>query len=131
MGYWKKVQVELDEIGDSTDGIDIEKEMREAMMEDKLHCDGCKKDGSFNEDDSPLLYSQDWDNKIYCNDCIPKSWNEKEMRESIINEYYIKGVSYSQVEARSEAEAIQKYKENILDYICDNWEVEVIESEVE
>ena len=32
MGYWKKVQVELDEIGDSTDGIDIEKEMREAMM---------------------------------------------------------------------------------------------------
>ena len=41
MGYWKKVQVELDEMGDSTDGIDIEKEMREAMMEDKLHCDGC------------------------------------------------------------------------------------------
>tara|TARA_R110000824_G_scaffold80961_1_gene203394 strand:+ start:446 stop:685 length:240 start_codon:yes stop_codon:yes gene_type:complete len=78
MGYWKKVQVELDEIGDSTDGIDIEKEMRKAMM----------------------------------------------------NEYTIKGVSYSQVEARSEAEAIQKYKENILDYICDNWEVEVIESEV-
>ena len=32
MGYWKKVQVELDEIGDSTDGIDIEKEMRKAMM---------------------------------------------------------------------------------------------------
>ena len=78
MGYWKNRKMELDELGDSTDGIDIEKEMREA----------------------------------------------------IINEYYIKGVSYSQVEARSEAEAIQKYKENILDYICDNWEVEVIESEV-
>ena len=28
MGYWKKVQVELDEMGDSTDGIDIEKEMK-------------------------------------------------------------------------------------------------------
>ena len=28
MGYWKKVQAELDEMGDSTDGIDIEKEMK-------------------------------------------------------------------------------------------------------
>ena len=40
-------------------------------------CDGCKKDGSFNDDDSPLLYGQDWDNKIYCDDCIPKWWEEK------------------------------------------------------
>jgi len=46
-------------------------------MEDKLQCDGCKKDGSFNDDDSPLLYGQDWDNKIYCDDCIPKWWEEK------------------------------------------------------
>tara|TARA_R110001583_G_scaffold126593_1_gene278202 strand:+ start:51 stop:212 length:162 start_codon:yes stop_codon:yes gene_type:complete len=47
------------------------------MMEDKLQCDECKKDGSFNDDDLPLLYGQDWDNKIYCDDCIPKWWNEK------------------------------------------------------
>ena len=77
MGYWKNVKIELDEIGDSTDGIDIEKEMRECITEDKLKCDECKKDGSFNDDDLPLLYGQDWDNKIYCNDCIPESWNEK------------------------------------------------------
>ena len=54
-------------------------------MEDKFQCDGCKKDCSFNywnrnsinENDSPLLYGQSWDNKIYCDDCIPKWWNEK------------------------------------------------------
>tara|TARA_R110001583_G_scaffold177781_1_gene333421 strand:- start:859 stop:1143 length:285 start_codon:yes stop_codon:yes gene_type:complete len=46
MGYWKNVKIELDEIGDSTDGIDIEKVMREIynnkfnleekVMEDKV-----------------------------------------------------------------------------------------------
>ena len=46
-------------------------------MEDRLKCDECKKDGSFCEDDSTLLYSQNWDNKIYCDDCIPKWWNEE------------------------------------------------------
>jgi hypothetical protein len=77
MGYWKEARAELDDIGDPTDGIDIEKEMKEAMM----------------------------------------------------NEYTIKGTSYSQVEARSEEEAIQKYKENILEYICDDWEVDVIDDD--
>ena len=32
MGYWKEARAELDDIGDPTDGIDIEKEMKEAMM---------------------------------------------------------------------------------------------------
>ena len=32
MGYWKEAKADLDEIGDPTDGIDIEKEMKEAMM---------------------------------------------------------------------------------------------------
>ena len=43
--------------------------------------------------------------------------------------YFVKGVSYSQVEARSKEEAIQKYKERILEYICDDWEVEVIDDD--
>jgi hypothetical protein len=46
-------------------------------MEDRLKCDECKKDGSFSDDNLPLLYGQDWDNKIYCDGCIPKWWNEK------------------------------------------------------
>ena len=46
-----------------------------------------------------------------------------------MSEYTVKGVSYSQVEARSKEEAIQKYKERILEYICDDWEVEVIDDD--
>jgi len=35
MGYWKKRQAELDEVGESTDGIDIEKEMRDVELTNK------------------------------------------------------------------------------------------------
>jgi|TARA_R100001530_G_scaffold82936_1_gene57819 glycosyltransferase involved in cell wall biosynthesis len=43
-----------------------------------------------------------------------------------MNVYTVKGVSYSEVEANSKEEAIEEYKENILEYICDNWEVIVV-----
>ena len=77
MGYWKEARAELDDIGDPTDGIDIEKEMKEAMM----------------------------------------------------NEYTIKSTSYAQVEAKDRQSAIDEYKENVLEYIWDDWEVEGIEDE--
>ena len=77
MGYWKEAKADLDEIGDPTDGIDIEKEMKEVMM----------------------------------------------------NEYTVKSTSYAQVEAKDRQSAIDEYKENVLEYICDDWEVEVIDDE--
>jgi len=43
-----------------------------------------------------------------------------------MNVYTVKGVSYSEVEANSKEEAIEEYKENILEYICDNWEVMIV-----
>ena len=47
-------------------------------MEDVLQCDTCKKDGSFDDDDLPQLYSMiEWENGMYCDDCIPKWWAEK------------------------------------------------------
>jgi len=47
-------------------------------MEDVLQCDTCKKDGSFYGDDLPQLYSMlELEDGIYCDDCIPKWWQEK------------------------------------------------------
>ena len=34
MGYWQEARAELDDIGDPTDGIDIEKEMKESIDRD-------------------------------------------------------------------------------------------------
>tara|TARA_R100001129_G_scaffold31025_1_gene20553 strand:+ start:1066 stop:1227 length:162 start_codon:yes stop_codon:yes gene_type:complete len=37
-------------------------------------CDTCNKEGSFGSGDKPTLYAQDFDEKAYCDDCIPKWW---------------------------------------------------------
>ena len=51
-------------------------------MDDILQCDTCIKDGSFDDDDLPQLYSMiEWENGMYCDDCIPKWWAEKLERE--------------------------------------------------
>jgi len=47
-------------------------------MEDVLQCDICKKDGSFDDDDLPQLYSMiEWEDGVYCDNHIPKYWEEK------------------------------------------------------
>ena len=47
-------------------------------MEDVLQCDICKKDGSFDDDDLPQLYSMiEWKDGVYCDNHIPKYWEEK------------------------------------------------------
>ena len=46
-----------------------------------------------------------------------------------MNEYTVKSTSYAQIEAKDEESAIEEYKENVLEYICDDWEVEVIDDE--
>lgn len=70
MGYWKKVQAELDEMGDSTDGMDIEKAMKsvERVFED-IWCKGeCKTDefGSFYNDGNKEVYTDRNGNKYEC-----------------------------------------------------------------
>ena len=37
-------------------------------------CDGCNKHGLFETDFPRALYGQEFDDNIYCNDCIPEAW---------------------------------------------------------
>tara|TARA_B100000902_G_C27244063_1_gene881627 strand:+ start:1120 stop:1461 length:342 start_codon:yes stop_codon:yes gene_type:complete len=50
----------------------------EDVLDDILQCDTCKVHGSFYGDDLPQLYSMiDWEDGMYCDDCIPEWWAEK------------------------------------------------------
>ena len=42
----------------------------------ELKCDKCSKVGSFESDGKPALYGQEFDENIYCNDCIPEAWEK-------------------------------------------------------
>jgi len=91
-------------------------------MEDVLQCDACKKDGSFygndyHGGDLPQLYSMlDLENGIYCNDCIPKWWQEK--LESEVERLRCEkcGISSEEVSLISEAD---------ICYQCEREESEV------
>ena len=39
-----------------------------------IKCDGCNKYGSFQTNFPRALYGQEFDDNIYCNDCIPEAW---------------------------------------------------------
>ena len=54
-------------------------------MNEENKCNNCNKVGQFQDNSPTILYSQGFDDKVYCNDCIPKWWNEKLENETQTN----------------------------------------------